>query len=188
MKETILSEGSARLELIHDFAPPRLFNQLLNEINWTQNTIRLFGKVHNEPRLTAWFGPPYRYSGITWPATALPVYILSLLSKIENETESEFNSCLVNYYRNGEDSMGWHRDNEPEMDQKCIASLSLGTARDFQFRKKDSPELQTVCLPGGSLLVMHNFQNEWEHAVPKRKKIQTGRINLTFRNIRTTEK
>jgi len=188
MKETLLSDGSARLELIRNFARPGLFDQLANEIRWTQNTIRLFGKKHNEPRLTAWFGPPYRYSGIQWPAAPLPDVISSLLSKIAYETGNEFNSCLVNYYRNGEDSMGWHRDNEPEIDPMCIASLSLGTPRDFQFRKKGSSELHTVALPAGSLLIMHDFQNDWEHAVPKRKKVQTGRINLTFRHIRPSEK
>jgi len=185
MSPVVFSEDSARLELIPDFVENDLFEHLLANVPWQQNHIRIFGKTIAEPRLTAWFGPPYSYSGLQWPETPMPEILRQLSSEITALAGFSFNSCLLNYYRNGQDSMGWHRDNEPEMDQRCIASISVGDSRDFLYRKGTSGPSQALTLTGGSLLLMFDFQKDFYHAIPKRKNIDNGRINLTFRHIKT---
>jgi alkylated DNA repair dioxygenase AlkB len=161
------------------------------EIAWRSDTIQLFGKTFLQPRLLAWYGEPeaiYTYSKrqqIPLPWTAS---LLALRQKLEDFTQCRFNSVLLNRYRNGQDSMGWHADNEPELGpQPCIASLSLGCARLIQFRHKVHKNLKTqVCLEHGSLLLMRGqTQSHWQHQIPKSKRIENERINLTFRWIYT---
>jgi alkylated DNA repair dioxygenase AlkB len=98
--------------------------------------------------------------------------------------DQHFNAVLLNYYRNGQDSMGWHRDNEPEIIGKTIASVSLGSARAFKIRHRDSKKTYTVELPAGSLLLMTGLQKDYEHSLPKRAGNDESRINLTFRLLR----
>ncbi|MEY3397442.1 MAG: hypothetical protein RL220_36 [Bacteroidota bacterium] len=152
-------------------------------IPWHQNEIKLFGKTYPEPRLTSWFGPPYRYSGISWKEKAMPPELENIRRKLSDMLCFPFNSVLCNYYRDGQDSMSWHSDNEPEMDQELIASLSIGGTRTFRFRKKGMKHSSGAQLEHGSLLVMQNFQSLWQHSIPKSKKECAPRINLTFRRI-----
>jgi len=98
--------------------------QISSQVNWRQNNITIFGKTHPEPRLTAWYGPPYKYSSIQWEAQKMPGFLEALQRETEHHCNFKFNAALLNYYRNGQDSMGWHSDDEPEIDQTCIA-LSL---------------------------------------------------------------
>lgn len=163
------------------------FTALENEIKWEQTTIKMYGKEVMQPRLTAWYGDEeahYTYSGkINLPLPWLPV-LQTLREKVEQHCNTSFNSVLLNLYRNGEDSMGWHRDNEVELGpMPIIASLSFGAQRDFIIRpyKKLSPRI-VLPLQSGSLLIMKGeMQTYWEHALPKRRNCRSPRINLTFR-------
>ena len=106
--------------------------------------------------------------------------------KIEKVTSSKFNSVLLNLYRDGNDSVDWHSDNEKELNKKAdIASVSFGVDRDFQIKSKDAgSKLENINLKNGSLLIMSPpLQDYFIHRVPKRKKIINSRINLTFRVI-----
>ena len=104
--------------------------------------------------------------------------------EVHTETGGYFNACLFNQYRDGQDSMGWHRDNEPEIDSSCIASVSFGASRDFVIRHRITKEKWLVHLHHGDLLVMENLQDAYEHALPKRLRVGEPRINLTLRRIR----
>lgn len=156
----------------------------ISEIPWQQNTIQVFGKQHNEPRLTFWMGPRYKYSSIEWPSTPFLPLIEQVNSELCDLLDFPFNSCLLNYYRNGQDSMGRHRDNEPEMDTRVIASLSLGGSRKIKFRHTNGIQKLDVILQHGDLLIMKNFQEDWYHELPKVKNA-LPRLNLTFRRIKT---
>lgn len=167
----------------------RLMEELINTIEWEQREIIIFGKPVMQPRLVAWYGDKdikYGYSGIVLETREWTEELYQIKSKIYEEYHVNFNSVLLNYYRNGNDSMGWHSDDERELGNRpVIASLSLGATRKFCIRKRsDHKEQEYVMLEPGSLLLMRdNFQHEWQHALPKSKKIAAPRINLTFRKI-----
>jgi alkylated DNA repair dioxygenase AlkB len=179
----ILHQGPARAVLVESAFGHLDFDAVRDDIQWRQNSIRVYGKIHLEPRLTAWYGPEYRYSSIHWPAATLSPLTRGMIERVQEIEDFPFNAVLCNYYRDGNDGMGWHRDNEPEMDQRLIASVSIGATRTFQLRNRTSGERIDIPLTHGSLLFMHNLQNDWEHAVPKRKKVIFPRINFTFRHI-----
>ena len=168
-----------------------LFNSLKMEINWQHLPIVLFGKKVLQPRLTAWCAldnKSYAYAGLKMSVQDMPDYLYEWMQKIGNQCGETFNSVLLNYYRDGNDSMGWHRDNEPELgNHPTIASLSLGEARQFSIRKYKQHEVKAqLMLQHGSLLVMRNqSQQLFEHALPKSKRMNGPRINLTFRKIIT---
>lgn len=164
------------------------FYTLQRELNWQQDQIKLYGKTVAIPRLQAWYGEPrlqYRYSQLTLQSLAWTKTLEELLPPIAGFCQNNFNAVLANYYRNQKDSVAWHSDDEPELgDQPVIASLSLGTARDFQLRHKVTKQKVSLTLASGSLLVMRgDTQTYWQHCVPKRTSIIGPRINLTFRKI-----
>ncbi|MDG1781079.1 MAG: alpha-ketoglutarate-dependent dioxygenase AlkB [Flavobacteriales bacterium] len=181
--EVLLKEGTSALRYYPNAFAALKTSSIMDSISWKQNDITIFGKTLPEPRLTAWFGPAYGYSSIQWPQAAFPPNLFALKEKVENIAQSKFNGCLVNLYRNGNDSMGWHRDNEKEIDQTCIASLTLGEARDFKVRHRTTKEMLTIKLEHGSLLIMENLQEDYEHSLPKRKGVLLPRINMTFRQL-----
>lgn len=164
------------------------YQRLLNAIPWNQGEIILFGKKHLTPRLEAFYAEnnqSYSYSNqqlITHPFTPL---ISELKEKIEKVTDFQFNSVLINLYRDGNDSNGWHADNEPELGpDPIIASLSFGTIRNFDLKNQLDGRKIRIPLENGSLLIMNgDIQKYWKHSIPKSKKINTPRINLTFRKI-----
>lgn len=157
---------------------------MVNSIPWNQNQIKIFGKNFLEPRLTQFYGPAYSYSNVHWPKKPFPSVLKPLLENMNNYCGFEFNAALLNYYRNGTDSMGWHSDNEKEMDQSCIASLSLGATRKFKLRlKEDHSTQKEFLLENNSLLIMRYFQERWQHSIPKTTKNIEARINITFRKI-----
>ncbi|NNE43162.1 MAG: alpha-ketoglutarate-dependent dioxygenase AlkB [Gemmatimonadetes bacterium] len=165
--------------------PDGLFDTLAAALEWRGETLRIFGKEHPVPRLVAYYGEfPYRYSGVTHPARPLPEVLRPLCAAAEEAAGFRFNSVLGNYYRDGQDSMGYHRDDEPEIDPACIASVSFGATRRFKLRHRESREVVTVELADGSLLLMNDCQTAWEHGVPKTRRALGGRINLTFRRMR----
>ena len=168
----------------------RVWHQLLEQqLHWQQPVVRVFGKRHPVPRMTAFLaseGIQYRYSGTLHSGCGWPAWFQPLLNRVNDTCTCEFNGCLLNLYRHGEDRMGWHADDEPEIDQRApIASLSLGATRDFQLRHRNIPQRRmSVPLADGDLLVMHpGCQSRWMHCVPQRRKVQTMRINLTFRRF-----
>lgn len=167
----------------------RFYSELKTYVPWKQEPIRIFGKEVMQPRLTAWYadeGKTYTYSGITMNGLSWTKALLEIKETVESFCGLNFNSALLNYYRDGNDSMGWHRDNEKELgEDPAIASVSFGASRTLKFRnytnKKDQISLE---LHHGSLLTMLGETNHlWEHALPKTKKIHSGRINITFRFV-----
>jgi alkylated DNA repair dioxygenase AlkB len=165
------------------------YSELKDEVPWKQEPIKIFGKEVMQPRLTAWYGDEgksYTYSGITMSALSWSNTLLKIKDKVENFSGLKFNSALLNNYRNGNDSMGWHRDNEKELGvNPAIASVSLGTSRVFKLRNYlNKKELVSFELIHGSLLTMLGETNHyWEHAIPKTTKVNSGRINITFRFV-----
>ena len=159
----------------------------LNEkINWEQPLVKVFGKDHLIPRKTIFLGDMdihYSYSGITHISEGWPTWFLPLLEKVSLKSGATFNGCLLNLYRNGNDRMGWHSDNERELiPDKPIASLSFGSSRDFCLKHRLLVDKETIVLKDGDLLIMYPpSQEQWKHSVPIRKKVSDFRINLTFR-------
>lgn len=165
------------------------YNSILKETNWQQDDITVFGKTYAQPRLTALFAnnnKPYRYSNITMYPNVFTETLLLIKSKIETLTNVEFTTCLANLYRDGNDSNGWHADNEKELGENpVIVSVTLGAARYFNLKHKNDKTLkQKLLLENGSLLLMQgSTQQHWLHQIAKTKKEVTPRINLTFRVI-----
>lgn len=167
----------------------RLLRVLPNALAWQQPTLRLFGRSHRQPRLVHWMGDrdaPYRYSGTTHlPQTWHPL-VSQLRDTLARQCQAQFNSVLINYYRDGQDCMGWHADDEPELgNQPIIASVSLGAPRDFRLRRRDrSRPPQSIRLEHRSLLIMSgSCQEDWQHCLPRRARVNSPRINLTFRRV-----
>ncbi len=166
-----------------------LFRRLEQDINWKQEPIKLFGKEVMQPRLTAWYGDAgksYRYSGITMQPQAWNDTLLLLKERAETLAGRSFNSALLNLYRDGLDSMGWHRDNEKELGpEPVIASLSFGATRIFKLKHMhDKKAVLPIRLEAGSLLLMQGeTQQAWLHALPKTTAVKGPRINITFRMI-----
>lgn len=169
------------------------FARLMREVSWKHETIRIFGREVLQPRLTASFadkGVEYGYSGLRLASASWTPALSEIRLHVEQATGTQFNTALLNQYRNGSDSMGWHRDNEKELGaEPVIASVSLGQIRRFQLRPfaAKSP-LITVALQHGSLLVMKGeCQHYWQHRVPKTSTHCGARINITFRLVRTRQ-
>lgn len=167
----------------------QFFTRFKENISWTQHSIHIFGKNIPEPRLSAFYadnGVSYTYSRIKRTGLSWTDDLLFIKSAIENRTKQSFNSCLLNYYRSGKDSMGWHSDNEPELGLlPVVASLSLGSDRVFQIKSKLTPSIKgKIILENGSLLLMKKgFQENFLHQIPKSLSVDEERINLTFRKI-----
>lgn len=165
-----------------------LLNRLCQAIPWRQDRIRIAGRMLPVPRLQCWMGSAsYSYSGIQLQAEPWHPLVLGILERVSSLSGYEFNSVLLNYYRNGQDSVSWHADDEPELGpDPIIASVSLGAERPFQLRPKlpADPRRYRIILRDGSLLIMGNsIQNQWLHQVPKVKDLVSPRINLTFRQL-----
>ena len=183
----------AKISCLPEFYSEALANQyfqvLYRSINWSSEKIRLFGKVHNVPRLSAFYGDggiSYCYSGIHADAMAWIPELAKIREDVERAIGQRFNSVLANLYRDGNDSNGWHADDEKSLGVRpVIASLSLGAARDFQIKHRRLDEHRySLSLTNGSLLLMAgDMQTNWLHQIPKRKSLSLPRINLTFRFI-----
>lgn len=163
-----------------------MLERLKEEVVWKQDSIGTPGGVKPLPRLTAWQGEPgavYIYSGIRNEPLPWSTTVLVLKNLAEEVTRAHFNSVLLNRYRSGNDSMGWHADRERELGPTpVIASVSLGAARRFDLRHNGTGTIRTFELTSGSLLVMRgSTQAQWRHRVPKAPAVQGERINLTFR-------
>lgn len=163
-----------------------LMQYFVEKLQWYQPTVSLYGKEMKIPRLQAWYGEPdtqYEYSKHEMHPLPWDKRLFKLKQACENVCGAQFNSVLANFYRNGNDSMGMHADDEPELgEQAIIASVSLGQARRFTFKHKASKESQRVLLEHGSLLIMKgNTQQYWQHGINKSKTHIGARLNFTFR-------
>jgi alkylated DNA repair dioxygenase AlkB len=192
--ETILDNETGRIVLVQQALSPesagRVFDQLRHEVNWQQDQLRIAGRCIPIPRLQSWYGDAgalYGYSGLSLKSNGWTPTLLELRELVEHWSCVAFNSVLLNLYRDGQDSVGWHSDDEPELGrQPVIASLSLGASRYFSMRRKRSGEGRIkIQLDSGSLLVMSGaLQHCWQHQVAKTSVDVGERINLTFRWVR----
>lgn len=162
---------------------------LKENIDWKQESMNMYGKQVNFPRLTAWYGDndkPYSFSGITLAPKVWTRELLEIKDKIEPLSKVQFNSVLLNRYRSGNDSISWHTDAEKELGiNPVIASVNFGATRKFQLRHINTKEKLEIELTHGSLLIMQGeLQHFWQHQVPKTSKVVNERINLTFRVIK----
>jgi alkylated DNA repair dioxygenase AlkB len=174
----------ARLPL--PWPPEQALRRLIDETAWRAETVTVYGKRHLQPRLTAWHGDRgYTYSGLTLVPQPWTPLLLEIRAAVEAASDQHFNSVLLNYYRDGRDSMGMHSDDEPELGpQPVIASVSFGEERQFILRHKASRETLKMPLASGSLLVMRGpTQHFWQHGINKSARAMGPRVNLTFRNI-----
>ena len=161
-------------------------NQIKDNLIWEQPIAQVYGKSHIVPRLTTFLAEKtinYKYSGIEHSGNGWPEWFYPLLEMVRSVGQARFNGCLLNLYRNGNDRMGWHSDNEPVLEfLKPIASLSLGATRQFCLKDRRNKVKEVLSLKTGDLLIMHpKCQKEWMHSVPARKRVLKQRINLTFR-------
>lgn len=185
-------DGAAwKTKLLDTKTAEELMNDLRQEVEWSQDTIFLFGKEVLQPRLSAWFGggdKDYTYSGLTLSPKEWSPKMFRLKELVEKKSGRAFNSALLNYYRDGQDSMGWHRDNESALGKEpVVASLSLGQKRRFHLRHYKQKELKvSLELGEGELLIMEGqCQHKWEHSLPKTKRPIGPRLNITFRQIKS---
>ena len=166
-----------------------LYHELYNTTPWQEDTITVFGKTYDQPRLTALYAidpTPYTYSNITMHPHPMTKSLLDLIHKISDVKAHDFNAVLLNLYRDGKDSNGWHADNEKELGKNpVIASISLGEQRYFHLKHRTLKDQRLkIKLKHGSLLIMGGeMQHYWLHQVPKTTKFISPRINLTFRKI-----
>ena len=167
-----------------------LMRELRSGVDWKQGAITMFGREVPEPRLTAWFGEAdYTYSGRTVRAAPWPASLAALRDRVDAAAGARFNAALLNLYRDGNDSMGLHSDDEPELGTNpVVASLSLGEVRRLVFEPKKKSARRTGCyevaLGHGALLVMAGgCQHHYRHGVPKEERCRGERINLTFRRV-----
>lgn len=180
---------NATIQLYENFFEEHFFEELKELIQWQEKEIILFGKKIMQPRLVAFYGDEnvsYKYSGQSMIGERWSDALLQIKNKIKAELNFDFNSCLCNYYRDGNDSMGWHQDNEKELGQNpTIVSVSFGGERLFKLKHTNKPMLkEDILLSNGSLLVMSGeTQHFYKHAILKTKKLVVPRINLTFRTI-----
>jgi alkylated DNA repair dioxygenase AlkB len=163
-----------------------VFERLLRDTAWRHESIVVYGKRHLQPRLTAWHGEAaYTYSGLRLAPLPMTPLLAQLRAAVEDATGHHYNSVLLNYYRDGADSMGMHSDDEPELGpQPAIASLSYGATRSFILRHKTSKRTLKFDLLDGNLLLMAGaLQRHWLHGINKTAKPTGPRLNLTFRYI-----
>lgn len=167
----------------------RCYQQLAQQLNWQQPAIKIFGKAVLIPRQQVWMGDPhcsYKYSGVLFEPEPWHPLVRQLTDWVNQLCKTRFNSVLLNWYSDGQQHMGWHSDDEPELgNNPQIASLSLGQQRFFDLKHKNLGTQLKLELGHGSLLLMAGqCQQYWQHRVPKMAAAPEGRINLTFREIK----
>ena len=194
MEEINLGGGSKiyyKRKLIEEDESKDMYKKLLdNEIEWEKREVKIYGKTFEQPRLISYMASEsrlnYKYSGLRLVPKDFTPTVIKIKELVEKESGESFNSCLLNFYRDGSDHVSWHSDNEKEYGKEpTIASFTLGTERDFILKEKVNNDNKVkIKLENGSLLIMSGrTQDEWLHQIPKRAGVKTGRINLTFRKI-----
>lgn len=172
-----------------DYEKEKLLDIKFKNINWRHDKLNMYGKIIYLPRYSAWYGDsdkPYTYSGLTLQPNSWNKGLLYIKKEIEKVASVQFNSVLMNWYRDGEDYLTWHTDAEKELGKNpVIGSVNFGETRRFLLRRNDDKTLKIeLPLKHGTLLIMSGeLQHFWQHSVPKQKKIKNNRFNLTFRVI-----
>jgi len=199
--EPILIEAEAlSLKLWRNFVPTtqraQLLRTLIRETPWQEGELQMFGRRVKMPRLTCWYGDPgavYTYSGIRNEPLPWTASLAALREAVQQFTGAPFNSVLLNLYRDGNDSMSWHSDDEAELGPAPrIASVSLGVTRRFDFRwaraegRKIHPARSIELTDGSLLLMAGDTQHNWQHGIAKAPRVGGPRVNLTFRHVRPT--
>lgn len=175
-------------KILDEVKTEEFLKNLIKNISWHHDELFIYGKQIITKRKVAWYGDSdceYSYSNSTKTALPWSAELSEIKEIVEVQTQSTFNSCLLNLYHNGDEGMAWHSDDERELGQQpIIASVSLGAERKFVFKHKQSKENISHVLKQGSLLLMKGLtQQYWQHSLPKTKTIKEPRINLTFRTI-----
>ena len=170
--------------------PLKMMQALVDETPWRHEDVKVWGKTFRQPRLVAWYGDPghaYRYSGISLNPLPWTDRIADIRARVEALVQTKFNSVLLNYYRDQNDSMGMHSDDEKELGPRpTIASISLGAERSFLLKSKVHPGAKLVKLPlasGSFLLMKGETQKNYKHGIGKESRSLGPRVNLTFRVI-----
>jgi len=189
--ESLALDGRVLIHRLRPLLPAALADECLRrlsaELPWTQPAVEVYGRRHPVPRLQSWHGDPeaqYRYSGLTLTPEPWHPLLAAVRARIESMSGTRFNSVLANLYRDGQDAMGWHADDEPELGpHPRVASLSLGAERDFALRRKGDTRMAFKWpLAHNELWLMEPaLQHDWEHSLPRRKRVRAQRLNLTFR-------
>ncbi|GBF51594.1 oxidoreductase, 2OG-Fe(II) oxygenase family protein [Leptospira ryugenii] len=181
------------VEYLGPFLKPKeasdYFDAIFSSSAWKHDEAKIFAKHIITKRKVAWYGDDdfeYIYSGTAKKALPWTDVLYSMKTLVEEKSRAKFNSCLLNLYHSGNEGMAWHSDDEKSLGERTtIASVSLGTERKFYFRHKKTKETIAIDLEPGSLLLMRGeTQTNWLHALPKMKRIQTPRINLTYRQFK----
>ena len=181
------------IEMIENFLAPaeadHILQQLITQTSWEQPRVRVYGKWHLTPRLVCFHADPklaYAYSDLLHDALPWTPLLTDLKQRISDTVSARFNAVLLNYYRNGQDTIGWHADDERELgEQAVIASLSVGATRELLFKPRNGgSDRVSLTLTSGSLLIMRgDTQHRWLHHLPRRARCVSPRVNLTFRLI-----
>jgi alkylated DNA repair dioxygenase AlkB len=169
-------------------ASARLHEQLVANVPFEQRSVTLFGRTVPQPRLIGWCGTtPYRYSGLTLPPRHVPECLTPVLTGVAEAAATDFNHLLLNLYRDGQDSMGMHADDEAALGRDpTVATLTLGATRKFLLRSRKASHRVEYALGGGSLLIMGGrCQTEYVHGIPKTQQAVGPRLSITFRRIDT---
>jgi len=187
-KDTSLPAGfSLDSAFLHEDEAESCLLALSAETHWESHHFMIFGRSVPMPRRIAWFGEhTYGYSGVVHPARPLPARIASLRDRVARACGHPFNCVLLNLYRDGKDSMGWHADDDYDAGAHSgVASISLGATRRFRLRSRDAARRSVgVDLGPGSLLFMEpGTQSAWQHALPRTARAIGPRLNLTFRHL-----
>jgi alkylated DNA repair dioxygenase AlkB len=193
-QELLPFDGSALLfpKFLEPTQTSQIFQQIMGETPWEMPEMVMFGKKYPQAGLSTWFtntGVNYVYSGITRTPHVMTPLLNHVMNACALKSGAEYNSVLVNLYRDGNDSVSWHSDNEAvNGSEPTIASVSLGATRRFDLRHKESGETVRVDLEDGSLLVMSGLsQHCWVHQIAKTKTKVGPRINLTYRRVVTSQ-
>jgi alkylated DNA repair dioxygenase AlkB len=162
---------------------------LLTQTPWSQPEIKLYGRRFSVPRLVAWYGDAdvrLRYSGLIHEPLPWTPLLAEIREQVQLQVGQQMNGVLLNLYRDGQDAMGWHSDDEPELGpEPRVVSLNLGATRRFDLRRKGTSRIEhSIGLEHGSLLVMSGpTQHHWQHQIARTRKVSEPRLNLTFRQI-----
>ena len=184
----------ADVSILHGIEMPidydLMLQKLMDQTIWRQESVQIYGKVHAQPRLVAWYGDPgmhYRYSGISLTPLPWTDLLREIKRRVEDCTDETFNSVFINLYRDHNDSMGFHSDDERELGlEPVIASVTFGATRTFVMKHKKNPDIQTqkIALEAGTVLLMKGqTQHYWKHGIMKQTQPCGPRVNLTFRTI-----
>ena len=192
IEKTLIETDKSKVTYFRKFITENYYFKFKDELPWQNEEVILYGKTYNPNRMTIAYGDKgvtYRYSGKTRDCLPYTEDILKIKKLVEDKLKTTFNFILFQYYPSGQSYISWHSDSEKDLiKNSIIASLTFNeeNGRDFYFKNKETKEVISIVLKTGTLLVMEKCcQSEFLHSVPKRTTFETGRINLTFRQIKT---